>query len=165
MPSPTTNKTGYVDGSDLLMKLGTGAIGHCSTHSVTYSTETADVAVKPAASVAATTAGLYKEKRIKGLNIQAKASGVKFYSETESGFKAILGKWALGQTVTCSFLEREYDSTPYLSGSFVIAELTETNPAKDDATYDVTLDLSGAPTVLDESKLDLLAGASSSAQL
>lgn len=152
---------GYVNGSDLLMKLGNGAIGHCTTHTVTYNTETADVAVKPAASVAASAAGLYKEKRIKGLGIQAKASGLKFYSESESGFKVCLGKWALGQKVLCSFFEREHDDDPYLSGYFVISELTETNPAVDDATYDVTLDLSGAPTVLNAEKLDLLATAAS----
>lgn len=151
---------GYVNGSDLLMKLGNGAIGHCTTHTVTYSTDTADVAVKPAATVAASTAGLYKSKRIKGLSIQAKASGMKFYSESESGFKVALGKWRLGQTVQCSFFERENDQQPYLAGSFIISELTETNPANDDATYDVTLDLNGAPTTIDEEKLDLLATAS-----
>lgn len=150
---------GYKSGSDLLVKLSDGAIGHCTTHTVTYTTETADVAVKPAASVPASAAGLYKEKRIKGLAIQIKASGLKFYSETESGFKKILAKWAIGQLVPASCFERENDDSPYLAGNFVISELTETNPAVEDATYDVTLDLSGAPTTLDASKLDLLATA------
>lgn len=153
---------GYVNGSDLLIKLANGAIGHCTTHTVTYNTETSETAVKPAASVAASVAGLFKSKRIKGLSIQIKASGIKFYSESESGFKVCLEKWALGTSVACSCFERGKDSTPYLAGNFVIEELVETNPAADDATYDITLSNDGAPTTLDATKLDLLASASSS---
>lgn len=149
--------TGYKNGSDILVKLPDGAIGHCTTHTITYSTETKDVAVKPLASAAAS-AGKYKQKRIVGMSIQIKVSGMKFYSETESGFKAMLAKWALGASVAASAFERGNDNTPYLAGNFVISELTETNPAEDDATYDATLDLDGAPTTLDASKLDLSAG-------
>ena len=146
---------GYVNGSDLLMKVATGAIGHCTTHTATYNTETAETAVKPLASVAACAAGLFKGKRVKGLSVQVKASGLKFYSETESGFKVLLGKWALGQSVAVSLFEREQDATPYLSGNFIITTLEETNPAAEDGTYDVTLDNDGEVTV-DSSKLDLL---------
>lgn len=149
--------TGYKNGSDILVKLPDGAIGHCTTHTITYSTETKDVAVKPLASAAAS-AGKYKQKRIVGMSIQIKVSGMKFYSETESGFKAMLAKWALGASVAASAFERGNDQTPYLAGNFVISELTETNPAEDDTTYDATLDLDGAPTTLDASKLDLSAG-------
>ena len=153
---------GYKNGSDILVKLPDGAIGHCTTHSITYNTETKDVAVKPLASVAASaTAGRFKGKRIVGLAIQIKVSGMKFYSETESGFKKILAKWAQGQSVQASAFERGQDANPYLTGNFVISELTETNPAADDATYDATLDLDGDPTVLDASKIDLLATGSS----
>lgn len=146
---------GYVNGSDLLMKLANGAIGHCTTHSATYNTETAETAVKPLASVAASAAGLFKGKRVKGLSVQVKASGIKFYSETESGFKVILAKWALGQSVPLSLFERENDTDPYISGNFIITTLEETNPAGEDGTYDVTLDNDGAVTV-DATKLDLL---------
>lgn len=148
----------YVNGSDLLLKLAGGCIGHCTTHTATYTTETADVAVKPKASVAASpTAGRYKSKRVKGLAIQIKASGLKFWGEDESGFKKVLGEWAKGQTVPASMFERDNDAQPYLSGNFIISELTETNPAAEDASYDVTLDLDGEPTVLNASVLDSLA--------
>lgn len=146
---------GYVNGSDLLMKVSNGAIGHCTTHSAAYNTETAETAVKPAASILASAAGLFKGKRIKGLSVQVKASGLKFYSEAESGFKVLLGKWALGQTVPVALFEREHDQTPYLTGNFVISNLEETNPAGEDGTYDVTLDNDGAVTI-DDAKLDLL---------
>ena len=46
---PTT-KVGYVNGSDLLLKVGGKAIGHCTTHTTTFNTETKDRSVKPVAS-------------------------------------------------------------------------------------------------------------------
>jgi len=153
--------TGYVNGSDLLIKLGTdGAIGHCTSHTCTYSTETKDVAVKPAASQAASNASLFKNKRVTGLSVQIQANGIKFYQETEAGFKVAVAKWALGQSVPVSAFERGHDSTPYVSGNFIITSLKEDNPAGEDATYDITLDNDGAVTV-DATKVDLNGGSSS----
>ena len=149
---------GYVNGDDLLMKVSTGAIGHCTTHSATYNTEAVDTAVKPLASAAPAT-GLFKGKRIKGLSVQVKASGLKFYSETESGFKVLVGKWALGQSVPVALFERSQDANPYLTGNFIITTLVETNPSKDDGSYDVTLDNDGDVAV-DADKIDLLASPS-----
>lgn len=146
---------GYVNGSDLLMSFAGKAVGHCTTHSATYSTETKDVAVKPAASVDASTASLFKSKRVTGLSVQVKASGLKFYNETESGFKAALGAWKTGASVVLKLFERENDATPYLTGNFIISTLEESNPASEDGTYDITLDNDGAVTI-DETKLDLL---------
>lgn len=159
---------GYVNGSDLLVaiKEGTGQsitrkpIGHCTSHTATYNTETKDVAVKPLSSVDASAASLWKSKRVVGLSMQVKADGLKFYSESESGFKAILSKWKIGQSVALDLFERENDETPYASGNFIITSLEETNPAGDDATYSATFDNDGAITI-DPTKLDLLAGSSS----
>lgn len=156
--------TGYVNGNDLLVGITSGTstktVGHCTTHTATYTTETKDVAVKPLATVAAAAASYYKEKRITGLAVQVKADGIKFYSETEGGFKELLGKWVLGQTVTLKLFERSHDSTPYCTGNFVITSLEETNPAGEDATYSATFDSSGAVTI-DTAKIDLLAGSGS----
>lgn len=148
-------QTGYVNGSDLLMKFGSGAVGHCTSHTATYSTETKDVAVKPAASVDASNASLYKSKRIIGLSVQVKADGAKFYSEGESGFKQALGYWKSGQPIQVSLFERENDDSPYCSGNFIITSLEESNPASEDASYSITLDNDG-PVTIDESNLDLL---------
>lgn len=148
---------GYVNGSDLLMSFAGKAVGHCTTHSATYNTETKDVAVKPAASVAAGNASLFKIKRITGLSVQVKASGLKFYNETESGFKAALAAWKNGAPVAVKLFERQNDATPYLTGNFIVSTLEETNPAAEDGTYDITLENDGAVTI-DETRLDLLAG-------
>ena len=157
---------GYVNGNDLLVyvKTGTGnnverkAIGHCTTHTATFTTETKDVAVKPAASEIRSNAGLYKKKRIVGLAVQVKCSGLCFYSEEEGGFKHILSKWAAGVPVELELFERPAAANetiePYCSGTFVISNLENTAPAGEDASYDATFDNDGAVTV-DDTKISL----------
>ncbi len=46
----TTTKTGYCNGSDMLLYVGGKAVGHCTTHTSTFNSETKDRAVKPVAS-------------------------------------------------------------------------------------------------------------------
>ena len=157
---------GYVNGSDLLVYVKTGsgnsvsrkAIGHCTTHTATFTTETKDVAVKPPASQIRSAAGLYKQKRITGLAVQVKCSGLCFYSEEEGGFKHILSKWAVGESVELELFERPAEANasidPYASGSFVITTLENTAPAGEDASYDATFDNNG-PVTVDDSKLTM----------
>ena len=45
----TTTKTGYCNGSDMLLYIGGKAVGHCTSHKSTFTSETNDRAVKPAA--------------------------------------------------------------------------------------------------------------------
>lgn len=156
----------YVNGNDLLVyiKTGTGndverkAIGHCTSHTATFNTETKDVAVKPAANLVRSTDGLYKEKRITGLSVQVKCSGLCFYDEAEGGFKHILSKWAAGQNVELELFERPAEANatiePYASGQFVISTLENTAPAGDDASYDATFDNNG-PVKIDDTKISL----------
>lgn len=155
----------YVNGNDLLVyvKTGTGnnvvrkAIGHCTTHTATFSTETKDVAVKPAANLVRSAAGLYKSKRITGLAVQVKCSGLCFYAEEEGGFKHILSKWAAGEPVELELFERPAEGSniePYCTGAFVISSLENTAPAGDDASYDATFDNDG-PVTVDDTKLSL----------
>ena len=141
----------YVNGSDLLVMVGTKAVGHCTTHTATFSTETKDTAVKPTAATAASAASLFKGKRVSGLSIQVKADGLVFSGETEAGFKDILGAWKAGEPVELVLLKRENDDNPYCSGNFIISSLENTAPAGEDATYSATFDNDGAVTI-DEAK-------------
>ena len=52
-------QTGYINGSDILLSVGGKAIGHCTTHTITFNSETKDRAVKPAANQGYS-AGLWK---------------------------------------------------------------------------------------------------------
>lgn len=145
-------KTGYKNGSDLLIKIGGNAFGHCTSHTITYSAETKDRAVKPAAN-ASSDSGLWSGKSVSGLSIAISAEGLRFWEESECGFKQILPLWKAGRPVEVSAFERGGDAEPYLVGKFVITKLDETNPAKDDATYSVEMENDGEPTLFDESKI------------
>ena len=144
----------YKNGSDLLVMMDTKAVGHCTTHTVTFSTETKSVAVKPPMSEDRSANAFFKSKRVTGLSAQVKCEGLCFYPETESGYKAILAKWKVGASVPLKLFEREGDTTPYCSGNFIITSLENTAPAGEDATYSVTFDNDGALTI-DETKVDL----------
>ena len=152
-------KSGYVNGSDLLLSVGeynqgtsTGtageAIGHCTSHTATFNTETKDVAVKPPASEVVSAAGLYKQKRITGLSVQVKCDGLHFYAEDESGFKTLLAAWKAGKPVYLELFERKGEAAdtpvPYCKGPFIVSNLENTAPAGEDASYTATFDNDGA---------------------
>ena len=136
--------TGYINGSDLLFKVGGKAVGHCTSHTLTFYSETKDRAVKPVAS-AAKSSGLWKGKGVTGLSISISAEGLRFYGETENGHERIAPRWGKRAREAAATLQRGGDETPYVKGNFVIASLEETSPAQDDATYSVSLENDGEP--------------------
>ena len=146
-------KEGYVNGSDLLMSITGKACGHCTSHTTTYTSETKDRAVKPAATESASNAGLFKEKSVTGLSVQVKCEGLRFNGEEESGMKDLLAKWKEGATVELKGFARGGDAAPYMSGNFIISSLEESAPAGDDTTYSATFDNTGVVTI-DEAKVD-----------
>ena len=136
----------YINGSDLLLKIGEKAVGHCTTHTLTFNSETKERSVKPVASLPKS-AGLWKGKGVTSLSISISAEGLRFYDETENGFKEISALWGAGTSVAVEAFEREGDETPYVKGNFVIASIEETSPAQDDATYSISLENDGEPEV------------------
>lgn len=160
---------GYVNGSDLLLFIevapasGTDpavekAIGHCTSHTATFNTETKDVAVKPVSSEAQGNTSLYKNKRVSGLSAQVKCDGLHFYGETEGGLKILMGKWAAGEPVKLKLYERKTTTSqdapePYCQGMFIISSLENNAPAGEDATYTATFDNDGAVDI-DTDNLD-----------
>ena len=148
----------FVNGSDLLVNVADKAFGHCTSHTATFNTETKDMAVKPAATVAKSTASLFKSKRVTGLSVQVKADGIVVYNETESGLKTLLGKWKVGESVELALFEREGDATPYCSGKFIISSLENTAPAGEDATYSATFDNDGAVTINEDKLATVVVG-------
>ena len=136
--------TGYINGSDLLLKVGGKAVGHCTSHTLTFNSETKDRAVKPVAS-ATKSSGLWKGKGVTGLSISISAEGLRFYDETENGHEQMASLWGKNASVEVEAFKRGGDKTPYVKGNFVIASLEETSPAQDDATYSVSLENDGEP--------------------
>lgn len=136
----------YINGSDLLLSVGGKAVGHCTSHTLTFNSESKDHSVKPVAS-AGKSSGLWKGKNVTGLSISISAEGLRFYKETENGFDEIAPKWGQGATVEVVAYKRSGDSSPYLKGMFIISSMEETSPAQDDATYSISLESAGEPSV------------------
>lgn len=147
-----TTKTGYCNGSDMLVYVGGKAIGHCTTHTTTMNSETKDRAVKPL-STKSISAGLWKNKGVTGLSISISAEGLVFYGESETGYKALVAAWKAGKSVEVKCMERENSEKPYIKGKFVITSLDRTDPANDDSTYSVSLENDGEPDILDETAI------------
>ena len=135
----------------MLLYVGGKAIGSCTSHTTSFSSETKERAVKPVAS-AALASGLWKKKGVIGLSYSISAEGLIFYNETEYGFKELFAAWKAGKSIEVKCMERESE-TPYLAGLCVIASLERTDPAQDDATYSISLENDGEPTVLDETAI------------
>lgn len=136
----------YINGSDLLLSVGGSAIGHCTSHTLTFNSETKDRAVKPLASKTKS-AGLWKEKGVTSMSISVSAEGLRFYDESESGYEQLAALWGKGESVEVQGFQRGSDSSPYLKGKFVISSIEETSPAQDDATYTINLENDGEPDV------------------
>ncbi|MBQ9177636.1 MAG: hypothetical protein IJ140_01410 [Prevotella sp.] len=138
--------SGYINGSDLLLKVGGKAIGHCTSHTITFSSETKDRAVKPLAS-AGISSGKWKQKGVTGMSIGISFEGLRFYDETENGFEEVASHWGVGQSVEVECFKRASDASPYVKGKFVISSMEESSPAEDDATYRGQLDNDGEPDI------------------
>lgn len=148
----TTTKTGYCNGSDMLLYINGKAVGHSTTHTTTMTSETKDRAVKAPAS-RPIAAGLWKQKGVTGLSISISAEGLAHYGESETGYKAMVAAWKSGKSVEVKCMEREESETPYLAGKFVIASLERTDPALDDSTWSISLENDGEPDTLDENAI------------
>ena len=144
-----TTKTGYCNGSDMLVYVGGKAVGHCTTHTTTMTSETKDRAVKPVATKSIS-AGLWKSKGVTGLSISISSEGLVFYGESETGYKALVAAWKAGKSVEVKCMERENSEKPYIKGKFVITSLDRTDPANDDSTCGVALEDDGEPDTIDE---------------
>ncbi len=141
-----TQNQDYYNGSDILLSIGGKAVGHCTSHTLTFNSETKDRSVKPAAEKAKT-AGLWKGKGVSSQSISISAEGLRFYDETENGFTEIAALWGKGQSVEVKGFYRGGDTTPYVQGKFVITSIEESSPAQDDATYTVNLENDGEPDI------------------
>ncbi|MBD5370360.1 MAG: hypothetical protein HDR80_04320 [Bacteroides sp.] len=140
---------GYVNGSDILLLIGTKAIGHCTTHTLNLNTETKDRAVKPAASKPKTKA-LFKDKGVTGLSYDLSADGMVFIDEEEFGWSDLVEAWHAAEPVTAVCKERGAKGKIYLQGACVITNASLTSPAQDDATFSISLENTGAPEKINE---------------
>lgn len=145
----------YINGSDLLVGVKQNAsklaIGHSTSHTTTYDTDTKDRAVKPVATVGRTDS-LWKEAGVTGQSVTIKAEGIRNDEEAEAGFPQLLAAYVAAEPVEIEGFVRG-NTQPYISGKFVITSLEESAPAGDDVTYSVTLKNSGKVTIVSDNAL------------
>ena len=144
---------GYINGSDMLLSIGTKALGSCTSHEVNYKSETKDRVVKPVAT-AQTGAGLWKSKSITGLSISISGDGLVLSGETEETYAELLTAWKTAAPIEVACFPRTGDDAPYLKGSFIITDLKETHAAGEDSKYSISLENAGEPEVFDSSKFE-----------
>lgn len=136
----------YMNGSNVLFTVGGKGLGHSTTHSVTYNTETKERGVKPPVKEKTKNA-LFSGKGVTKMSISVHGEGFRYKGEEELSLDDIRKLWGIGQSVELSCFEREGEATPYLKGKFVITKVEETSPAQDDATFTVDFDNDGEPEV------------------
>lgn len=136
----------YMNGSNVLFTVGGKGLGHSTTHSVTYNTETKERGVKPPVQEKTKNA-LFSGKGVTKMSISVHGEGFRYKGEEELSLDDIRKLWGIGRSVELSCFEREGDATPYLKGKFVITKVEETSPAQDDATFTVDFENDGEPEV------------------
>lgn len=136
----------YMNGSNVLFTVGGKGLGHSTTHSVTYNTETKERGVKPPVKEKTKNA-LFSGKGVTKMSISVHGEGFRYKGEEELSLDDIRKLWGIGRSVELSCFEREGDATPYLKGKFVITKVEETSPAQDDATFTVDFENDGEPEV------------------
>lgn len=136
----------YMSGSNVLFTVGGKGLGHSTTHTVTYSTETKKRGVKPPVKEK-TKKALFSGKGVTEMSISVHGEGFRYKGEEELSLDEIRKLWGIGRSVDLSCFEREGDATPYLKGKFVISKVEETSPAQDDATFTVDFENDGEPEV------------------
>lgn len=136
----------YMSGSNVLFTVGSKGLGHSTTHTVTYSTETKKRGVKPPVKEK-TKKALFSGKGVTEMSISVHGEGFRYKGEEELSLDEIRKLWGIGRSVELSCFEREGDATPYLKGKFVISKVEETSPAQDDATFTVDFENDGEPEV------------------
>lgn len=135
----------YHNGSDMLLRIGNDCLGHCTTHSMTMSSDSKERAVKPAATVQNSGTGFWRAKSVTGLSCTLHGEGFIFAGEAEMSYGRLLNLMAQGDPVGFDCFQRKNSSSPYVSGFAVITNLERTDPADDDSTYSIDLEVSGTP--------------------
>lgn len=142
-----TSTNGYQNGSNLLISVGGKAVGHSTSHTYSFSSETKDHAVKPPMRDTSTTASLYKDKVVTGLSSSIKADGLIYIGESETTFAELLAAWSQGLPVEVKAFKRNTNTAPFISGKYIITSLECNAPGNEDATYSISLENAEAVTV------------------
>lgn len=135
----------YINGSDILLKIGTKCPGHSTGHSTNYTSNTTDHAVKAPAEVKTLGVGRFSSPSVTSQSITISISQLDFHEEAELGKAELLRMWHAGEPVEVEAFRRDQQTKPYLKGKFLITSVKEEAQANSDCSFDVELTNYGAP--------------------
>lgn len=133
----------YRDGTDLILSVGSNALGHSTECKISYKAETGTRKTKEAA------AGKWDEKYVKSLGCTVTASGFVHEDDSTNGLDALRTAFKNATPVNASWAYR--DGGGIDGGQFIITQLDHEGKAGDDETYSITLENSGAVTTVSNS--------------
>ena len=139
---------GYVNGTDFLLEVAGAAPGHCTSHKLTYNSETKNFTVKPPVTVGPQD-GKWQDSVVTGLSFQGSAEGYIYEGETEQTIAALRKAWVNALPVSVKGFKRGNTAKPYLAGKVIITSLEENHPANDKSTYTINFQNSGKPDVFE----------------
>lgn len=149
---------GYIHGSNLIVFVGSKALGHCSTCEIQDSAETKSRAIKalpnyagsesdtdlqPSQGEDTTKDGLWEEKSVSKRSVTITAEGFICEDETGESYDELVAKMDAGEPVKVKYAHKDEASTKYRVGRFLITSLKRSDPANDDSTYNITLENTG----------------------
>lgn len=149
---------GYIHGSNLIVFVGSKALGHCSTCEIQDSAETKSRSIKALPNYASsgsdtdlqasqnedtTKDGLWEEKSVSKRSVTITAEGFICEDETGESYEELLAAMDAGEPVKVKYAHKDEASTKYRVGLFLITSLKRNDPANDDSTYNITLENTG----------------------
>lgn len=149
---------GYIHGSNLIVFVGSKALGHCSTCEIQDSAETKSRAIKalpdyagsesdtdlqPSQGEDTTKDGLWEEKSVSKRSVTITGEGFICEDETGESYDELVAKMDAGEPVKVKYAHKDEASTKYRVGRFLITSLKRSDPANDDSTYNITLENTG----------------------
>lgn len=151
---------GYIHGSNMIVFVGSKALGHCSTCEIQDTAETKSRAIKalpdynassqqsdtdlqPSSGEDTTKDGLWEEKSVSKRTVAISAEGFICEGESGEGYEDLLAKMDAGEPVKVKYAHKGEESTKYRVGMFLITSLKRNDPANDDSTYSISLENTG----------------------
>ena len=140
-----------INGSDLLIRHAGFDVAYCTSHTVTFNSETKARAVKPISELTKSDEA-WKDQGVTALSASINFEGLRAVGDFRFDF--LLQNIFKGTVFNIEAYQRG-ESAPYMLGEFVLTSLEETAAALEDAVYKGTFE-SSAKFIYNEARFDFL---------
>ena len=140
-----------INGSDLLIRYNGFDVAYCTSHTVTFNSETKARAVKPISELTKSDEA-WKDQGVTALSVSINFEGLRTVADFR--FDYLLQKFHKGTAFNIEAYQRG-ESIPYMFGEFVLTSLEVTAAALEDVVYKGTFE-SSAKFIYNEYRNDFL---------